>query len=145
MPVLLQECGGREGRLLKKALYLLVIVLIVGVVYLGSITTWAADKAFLPENQATGWAPLVAYEAGQINVYMFNYAEAIRILEAAMRVFPNESWVPDAHFHVGLCYQKSNRPDRAAEWFQALIHRYPDHRWVPNARKALSDISVNKM
>lgn len=124
---------------------LLLLAVVIGAFFLGEITTWAAAKAFLPENQGKEWAPLVAYEAGQINLYMFHYDEAIRILETAMRLFPNESWIPDAHFHVGLCYQKTNRNDRASAWFNALINRFPDHRWVPNARKALSDININKM
>lgn len=130
---------------MKKFIIIAIILLIGGVVFMPELTSLSAKKAFEEENVNKDWAPKTAYNAAKMNLRFWRYRAARTMLEKAIEKFPEEDWVDDAHYQIGLCYQKIGELDTAIGWYQLFLTKYPGHRWEGQAKKRISNIEANRM
>ena len=129
---------------MKKIIIIVIILLICGVVFMPEITSFSAKKAFDEENVDKDWAPKTAYNAAKMNLRFWRYRSARTMLKKAIDKFPEEDWVDEAHYQIGLCYEKIGEPDTAIEWYELFLSKYPHHEWEGQARKRISNIEANR-
>ena len=130
---------------MKKLIIMVIILVICGVVFMPEITSISAKKAFEEENVDKDWAPKTAYNAAKMNLRFWRYRSARTMLEKAIGKFPEEDWVDDAHFQIGLCYEKIGEADTALDWYKLFLNKYPQHRWEGQAKKRVANIEANKL
>ena len=131
--------------MIKKLIILVIILAIGGVVFMPEITSFSAKKAFEAENIDKPWAPETVYKAAKINMRFWRYRTARTLLEKGIDTFPTEAWVGDAHYQIGLCYEKIGDPTKAIEWYELFTQKYPNHEWQGQAKKRIVNIQANSM
>ena len=129
--------------MVKKLIILAIILVVGGVIFMPEITWTFAKKAFEQENVNEPWAPDTAYRAAKINLRFWRYRTARTILEKAIDTFPEEDWVDEAHYQIGLCYEKMGEPNKAIEWYELFSQKYPGHEWDGQAKKRVVNIQAN--
>ena len=128
---------------MKKLIVLTIILVLAGIVFMPEITSFSAKKAFEKDNIDKEWAPKTAYNAAKMNLRFWRYRSARTMLEKAIDTFPEEEWVDDAHYQIGLCYEKIREPQAAIEWYQRFLKKYPRHEWESQAKKRIANIEGN--
>lgn len=127
---------------MKKPLIIILIVMVGSILFIPHMLEFGANVAFKKENRKKPWAPKLAYNAGNLNLRFFRFKAAHRILEDAIETFPGQRWESDAVFKIALAYEHDENPEKAIEWYQKLIREYPDHRWVQQAKKRMTNINA---
>jgi tetratricopeptide (TPR) repeat protein len=88
------------------------------------------QKSSVPQFQDTlGW---VSYRQG-------NYKAAIPLLENAATAMPN---IAAVHYHLGMSYIATGRPDKAAEQFKTALSHAPDRELEQKIREALTKLGT---
>ena len=131
--------------MMKKLITLLVIGGLVGIFFLPEISIFVARKSFAPENVNKEWAPKLAYKAGRINMRLWRYKAGGAILQKTLNTWPKYEKQGDMHFQIGLCYEKTEQPNKAVEWYNAFIKKYPGHRWLDQAKRRIVNIQANQL
>jgi TolA-binding protein len=111
------------------------LLLIIIVISLLPISDFLVKSAV--QHPREEWAPWAAYTGARIQMRLFRWDEAISSLKTAMNYFPRYRKLPEAYFWMGLCYEDSNRPKEAMQWYQSFIQRWPQHRWAAQAENRL--------
>jgi outer membrane protein assembly factor BamD (BamD/ComL family) len=126
----------------KKVVIIILVVLVGTILFIPHMLQFGASVAFKEENQSKPWAHKLAYNAGNINLRFFRFKAAHRILQNALETFPGKAWEGDAVFKIALAYEHDKNPEKAVEWYQRLIRDYPDHRWMQQAKKRVTNINA---
>jgi ABC-type branched-subunit amino acid transport system substrate-binding protein len=74
-----------------------------------------------------------------------NYRESIRLLKDLIDLYPQSSYVDDAHYSLGLDYYRLERYEDAAQEFIVVIQMSQDQRLVIHAQKMLEMITSSNM
>jgi ABC-type branched-subunit amino acid transport system substrate-binding protein len=74
-----------------------------------------------------------------------NYRESIRLLKDLLDVYPQSSYLDDAHYSLGLNYSRIERYEDAASEFMTVIQTSTESRLVSRAKKMLELITSSNL
>ncbi len=70
-----------------------------------------------------------------------SYHSVIRRLETVLKRFPDYKKMPLVYYYLALSMKNTGNRDKAKEYLNLLIEKYPDDRITKEAKKALSSIN----
>lgn len=126
---------------MKKIIVLIVLLTMIGLVLWPQITTSLAKSAFKPVNVGKPMAPKIVYHAAKINFRSFRYAEATRLFERGLIVWPKLAQDGDIYYYLGVCYEKQNQSAKATQYYAMLINSFPDHKWKNQAQHRMDSLN----
>lgn len=72
-----------------------------------------------------------------------SYDAAITRFQSVLKKFPGFRKEPEVMYHLGMSYKKRGEKDKAIEYFNILIEKYPKNSLVSDAKKELTSINKN--
>lgn len=115
----------------KRGLFVLVLLLILGVAFLPWWTTSMAEKGL--KNPKDPMSQTAVRKAVQIKMAIFLYPEAGRICEKALEVFGDSKHRPYFLYKAALCAEKQGNHKKAIELFTQFSKDYKAHAWFTQA------------
>ena len=79
-----------------------------------------------------------------VAVYYFkkgSYNAALGRFQLLMTKFPDYKKEPQVLYHAAVCYKKLGNKDKAAEYLNRLLEKYPGDKIVNDAKKELASLS----
>jgi outer membrane protein assembly factor BamD len=70
-----------------------------------------------------------------------SYSAALGRFQLLATKFPDYKKEPIVLYHVGVCYKKLGNRDKAVEYFNRLVEKYPSDKIVNDAKKELASLS----
>lgn len=70
-----------------------------------------------------------------------SYGAALGRFQLLMTKFPDYKKEPVVLYRVGVCYKKLGNKDKAAEYFNRILDKYPSDKIVNSAKKELASLS----
>ncbi len=70
---------------------------------------------------------------------MADYSESIKIYKDILKLLPRYSRMDEVVFYLGYGLQQAGKPTEAVSYFQRIIQKYTESRYVPNAYLALGE------
>jgi tetratricopeptide (TPR) repeat protein len=74
---------------------------------------------------------------GAVHTRQQKWDQALQDLQKAIELDPME---PYNHYHIGIAYGKSNRPDKMVEHLEMFLKLAPDAPEAPKAKAVLSAV-----
>jgi outer membrane protein assembly factor BamD len=69
-----------------------------------------------------------------------SYNAAINRFEEVLRTYPEYQKEAEALFYIGMSYKNLGRKDKALEYFNRLVEKYPNNKFSVDAKKELAKI-----
>lgn len=82
-------------------------------------------------------SPSLVFTAARIRMNVGNYEVASNWFHNALQYFPYHKTADEAAYWHAYCQEKAKRFNQAGASYQRFIDTYPNHRFVPKAKKRM--------